>query len=60
MIQKNGRVATGIHQIGRTATAAYKVVGGVAVLIWTAIRSCFGKGYWIDDKPWIDDDAWKD
>ncbi len=34
------------------------VYKGVA-LVWTAIRSCFGKGYWINDKPWINNDAWK-
>lgn len=29
-------------------------------LIWQAVRSCFGSGVWIDEKPWIDDEAWKD
>lgn len=28
-------------------------------LVWTSVRSCFGKGYWINDKPWVDTDAWK-
>ncbi len=28
-------------------------------LIWQAIRSCFGAGYWRGDKPWIGKDAWK-
>lgn len=28
-------------------------------LVWQAIRSCFGKGFWINDKPWSNDDAWK-
>lgn len=37
-------------------SAIYK--GGIKV--YEAIRSCFGKGYWIDEKPWIDDDGWKD
>lgn len=30
-----------------------------AVKVWEAIRSCFGKGYWINDKPWSDTDGWK-
>lgn len=30
-----------------------------ARLVWTAIKSCFGKGFWINDKPWLNDDAWK-
>jgi len=29
-------------------------------LIWQAVRSCFGSGYWIDEKPWLDDEVWKD
>ena len=28
-------------------------------LIYQAIRSCFGNGYWINDKPWLNEDAWK-
>lgn len=28
-------------------------------LVWEAIRSCFGKGYWLNGKPWKNDDAWK-
>lgn len=30
-----------------------------ARLMWQAIRSCFGAGYWRGDKPWIGTDAWK-
>lgn len=30
-----------------------------ARLVWTGIRSCFGAGFWINDKPWLNDDAWK-
>lgn len=29
-------------------------------LVWIAVRSCFGSGVWIDEKPWIDDEFWKD
>lgn len=28
-------------------------------LIWQYIRSCFGRGYWINEKPWQDDNGWK-
>jgi len=30
-----------------------------ARLVWTAVRSCFGAGYWLNDKPWLNDEAWK-
>ena len=29
------------------------------VLIWTAIRSCFGEGVWHQNKKWISTDKWK-
>lgn len=28
-------------------------------LMWQIISSCFGKGYWINDKPWVNDDLWR-
>lgn len=28
-------------------------------LVWQAIRSCFGNGYWINSAPWLNDDVWK-
>lgn len=27
-------------------------------LVWQYIKSCFGRGYWINDKAWSDSDAW--
>ena len=31
-----------------------------ARLVWEAIRSCYGKGYWAEERSWIDEDGWKD
>lgn len=28
-------------------------------LVWTLTRSCYGRGYWIQEKPWVDNDLWK-
>lgn len=55
MISFGGRQISGIFYGGRVITAVYNGV----VLIWQAIRSCFGTGTWREDKPWIDDDTWK-
>ena len=27
-------------------------------LVWEAISSCFGSGYWIGEKPWKSEDVW--
>lgn len=40
----------------RTISAVYN---GYGRLIWQAVRSCFGRGYWINNKPWLNTDAWK-
>ena len=42
--------------IGRRAVMA--VYSG-ASLVWSSIRSCFGNGYWVGDKPWMGSDSWK-
>ena len=56
MIFKNGKEISAVY-IGQKAIQA--VYHG-AVLVWQAVRSCFGSGVWIEDKPWLDDEAWKE
>ena len=56
MIIINEKEITAINLGKKAVNAVYKG----AVLIWQAIRSCFGLGYWDDDKPWLDEDAWQD
>lgn len=29
------------------------------IVVWQAIRSCFSKGYWANEKGWINDESWK-
>ena len=54
MIYKNGNETSGI---GLNGLPFGKVYYG-ARLVWEAVRSCFGKGYWINDKPWVNTDGW--
>jgi len=28
-------------------------------IVWEAVKSCFGRGFWISSKPWVGKDAWK-
>lgn len=56
MIFKEGKEISAVY-IGQKAIQA--VYHG-AVLVWQAVRSCFGSGVWIEDKPWLDDEAWKE
>lgn len=43
-----------IYKGRRTIQAVYQG----AKLIWQYIKSCFGRGYWINDKQWSNVDAW--
>lgn len=60
MIIKEGKEVTSIYDRGKQVTAVYRFVAGAWRAIWEAIRSCFGAGYWSDEKPWSDDEPWKD
>lgn len=51
-----GKKEINLAYYGRKAiTAIYKGLK----LIWQSISSCFGGGYWDNDKPWNNDDGWR-
>lgn len=55
MIRKDGHEITGIYRKGHIISAVYKG----ASLVWMAVRSCFGSGVWINNKPWLNNEKWK-
>lgn len=55
MIHINGKSVSAVHFGGKTISTIRKG----AILVWQAVRSCFGAGFWRGDKPWIGSDAWK-
>lgn len=58
-IYKNGREITGRWRKGHDINESWKFVDGVWRLIWQAVRSCFGAGFWNNNKPWYNDEGWK-
>lgn len=28
-------------------------------LVWEAVRSCFGQGFWKNEAPWSNSEGWK-
>ena len=71
MIYRNGKLITAVHQNIRqlidqvsylteqSIGAIYKGSQLVWVTIYNAVKSCFGSGTWLQDKPWLDNDFWK-
>ena len=71
MIYRNGKLITEVHQnlkefvaqiqqiVQKDIGAIYKGSQLVWVTIYNAIKSCYGSGTWIQDKPWLDNDFWK-
>ena len=55
MIVKDGKEVVDIHHGGKAGTSLYKG----RRLVWEAVKSCFGRGMWIDTKPWTNSDGWR-
>lgn len=55
MISFNGKEISSIYINDKLIAEVYKN----SALLWQSIRSCFGKGFWINDKPWDNKDGWK-
>lgn len=52
---KSGKELSALH-IGQAAKSALYIG---AKLIWQAVRSCFGSGFWVNQKPWLNNESWK-
>lgn len=64
MIQIGDTVVGAVH-LGISSTETVEISeiflgldAETAQLVFTAISSCYGSGWWLDDKYWIDDDFW--
>lgn len=55
MIFKANKEIVAVFKGSKAITAIYQGTR----LVWQAIRSCFGAGYWVNEKPWINEEGWK-
>lgn len=54
MLYVDNKPINTIYKGNKTVQAVYQGLK----LIWQYIRSCFGRGYWINDKQWSNADGW--
>lgn len=71
MIYKNGNLVLQVSEdvlemVDKVQKHVQKKIGAIyrgTQLIWLtvydAIKSCFGSGTWLGDKPWLGDESWK-
>lgn len=55
MIFKGNEEIVGIFKGNKVFTAIHRGT----TLIWQGIRSCFGAGHWVNEKPWRNEEGWK-
>ena len=55
MITKGSHILVARRKGAMVAQAVYKGLR----LVWMAVRSCFGSGVWISNKPWLGSETWK-
>lgn len=54
-----------IYKFGRSTAAIYKgTISKQAAywglrLKWQNVRSCYGSGAWLNDRPWLNKDGWR-
>lgn len=54
-----------IYKFGRSTAAIYKgTISKQAAywglrLKWQNVRSCYGSGAWLNDRPWLNNDGWR-
>lgn len=64
MIYKDGKLILSVYKniadkVEKNIGAIYKGTQLVWLTVYDAIRSCFGSGTWLPDRPWLKDDTWK-
>jgi hypothetical protein len=55
MLQQNKIEIDGIFKNRKPIQTVYQF----GKILWQAVRSCFGSGGWVNEKPWINGEVWK-
>ena len=55
MLYINEKQIDAINHLNKPIQAVYHM----DTLVWQSVKSCYGRGYWINSAPWVNDEAWK-
>lgn len=58
-IWKKGKEIVSRWRKGHFIQESWKYIDGSWRMIWQSVRSCFGSGKWVGNKPWIGKEKWK-
>jgi len=50
----NGKEIGGIFRNSKSIAVVYHLGHNV----WQAIKSCFGRGFWVNEVPWDNNEPW--
>lgn len=59
MISIGGKEITQISIVKDGVIRAISYIYQGSRLVWQAIRSCFGSGFWTNIKPWSNTEGWR-
>lgn len=59
MLRLNGKKVSLLWIGAKRVSILWAATRLQALKIYEGIRSCYGSGRWLPDKPWLNDDKWK-
>lgn len=48
-----------VQGVQKEVQNGYYILGGVVKTVFEAISSCFGLGYWRNEKGWLNQEGWR-
>lgn len=57
-LYRNNNETSEIYRFGKYTTEIWSFFNNEWMVVWSAIKSCFGNGFWSNNEPWSNDEPW--